>query len=263
MSLSRVYKGSSVSGLRSMHFEEFGTAAAGQHSPAPAADAPGGFSSLWKDEADPAGPVPAEALPENPPEESLPEEPAGNSSAAPDLSAGQPAKAPDVDHEQQLAAAFASGRQAGIEQVEERMDDLAQAFGTALEEISRLRETLLKNSTRDMVRLVMAVAEQVIHCEVTANPEVVLGAVKGALQASLGCDELQVRVNAEDYALLTEKKPLFLASISGLKNIVFEADPAVARGGCLVESEFGEVDATIASQTEEIRQNLLKGILAA
>ena len=56
--------------------------------------------------------------------------------------------------------------------------------------------------------------------------------------------------------MVIEKKPLFIASISGLKNIIFEGDAAIARGGCLVESTLGQVDATLESQLAQIRQHL-------
>jgi flagellar assembly protein FliH len=50
---------------------------------------------------------------------------------------------------------------------------------------------------------------------------------------------------------------LFLAAINGLQNLSFQADPAVGRGGCLLESEFGDVDATIDGQLDQIHRSLL------
>jgi flagellar assembly protein FliH len=167
----------------------------------------------------------------------------------------QPAAPPDLG--KKIEAAYLQGKEEGLQQSRERFESSLEMLAQGIEEVSRLRETLLQNSTHDMLRLVMSIARQVIHGEICINREVILATVSKALNAAVRSDSYQIRVNPEDLALVTEKKPLFLASINGLKNIVFEADPEIARGGCLVESELGEVDATIESQLNEIRRSLI------
>ncbi len=142
------------------------------------------------------------------------------------------------------------------EQQEQELNQLLAALATSLEELDRLRSNVLKNSTQDMLRLVLAIAEQVIHCEVKANPEVILSTLQKALQTAISSDEYHVKVHPDDLAVVVENKPLFLASVSGLKNITLEADEKVSRGGCLIESELGQVDAGIEGQLEELRRQL-------
>jgi flagellar assembly protein FliH len=173
----------------------------------------------------------------------------------PDCHAAAP---PDTG--KKIEAAYLQGKEEGTQQANERFESSLEMFAQGIEEVSRLRETLLQNSTHDMLRLVMSIARQVIHCEISVNREVILATLGKALNAAVSSDSYRIKVNPEDLALVTEKKPLFLASINGLKNIVFEADPVIARGGCLVESELGEVDATIDSQLEEIRRTLLEAM---
>ena len=154
--------------------------------------------------------------------------------------------------ELRLQSAFAEGRLAGLQEAAtaavERFDQVIDALGLALEDVSQLRERLLRDSRADMVRLVMAIARQVIHVEVSVNRDTVLSTIDRALQSAVRADAYQINVHPDDLLQATEKKPLFLASISSLKNISFQANAAVALGGCLVESELGEVDATIDSQ---------------
>jgi flagellar assembly protein FliH len=145
-------------------------------------------------------------------------------------------------------------------QQEQRMNELLATLADSLAELSRLRERVLKNSTEDMLRLALAVAEQVIHCEVKADSTIILATLQEALQAAISSDAYHVKVHPDDLALVMEKKPLFLASVSGLKNITLEADEAVSRGGCLIESELGQVDASIEGQLGELKQKLLSSV---
>ncbi len=151
---------------------------------------------------------------------------------------------------------YNQGKQAGLEQAEQQFCDTVSALGIALEEIGRLRESILKNSIHDMLLLVMAITKEVINREVEANPDVIVSTISRALNAAVKSDEFHLVVNPLDLDLVNEKKPFFIASISGLQNITVETSEEVSSGGCLLESNFGEVDATIESQLEQIRKQL-------
>ena len=144
-----------------------------------------------------------------------------------------------------------------LEQQARELDSLLGSFQQGLAELAELREQVLKKSSEDMLRLVLAIAEQVVHCQVSVNPEIIVETLQNALQNAISSDQYHVRVHPDDLALVMEKKPLFLASVSGLKNITLEGDSSVSRGGCLVESELGRVDATIEGQMGELRKMLL------
>lgn len=172
----------------------------------------------------------------------------------------QPAGLSKAELEKQIEKAYLQGKEEGLQQAGEHFDLSLEMLGRGIEEVSRLRETLLQNSTHDMLRLVMSISRQVVHSQISINREVILATISKALNAAVRSDSYHIRVNQEDLDLVTEKKPLFLASINGLKNIAFEADPLIERGGCMVESELGEVDATIESQLGEIRRTLLSAL---
>jgi len=161
---------------------------------------------------------------------------------------------PDVDA--LVSEACARGRREALSQASQEFGLASDALGRALEELSLLRESLLKNSAEDMKRLVMTIAEQVVGNVVACDSELILRTIKKALHFAVQSDEYHIRVNPADFRIVTEKKPLFLSSVAGLNNIIFESDPGIEPGGCIVESELGEVDATIGAQLEEIRKSL-------
>lgn len=169
----------------------------------------------------------------------------------------------EEDLEAKLAEAYARGRREGAKEAELRFGKATEALAMAVEEISRLRESLLNNASQDMLRLVLSIARQVIHVELSVHSGIILGTIERALQAAVRADAYLLRVNAEDLALVMENKPLFMARMSGLQNITIEADPTVSRGGCCLESELGEVDATIESQLEVIRRTLSAAVAGA
>lgn len=151
---------------------------------------------------------------------------------------------------------YTRGKQDGRQEVEQEFDQAVQALGDAVEQINGLRRSILDSSKQDMVRLVRTIAEKVIHVEVRSREKPILRAVEKAIHAAVQSEEYRVRVNPEDMSVVTDNKPLFLASISGLQNIVIESDQEISRGGCVVESDQGKVDGTIETQLEKIQEQL-------
>jgi flagellar assembly protein FliH len=187
----------------------------------------------------------------------VPGEPLFHNQAIPASVTGGAAAVGGLALEAKIEEAYLLGKREGAEKVEKRFGETIKAFSAALEDLSQLRESILKNSADDMLRLVLAMVEQIIPCAVSLNPEIIHHTIVKALQASVDSDVYHVKVHPDDLAMVMEKKPLMLASISGLKNITVEPDQSISRGGCLVESELGEVDATIESQLDEIRAKII------
>ncbi len=221
MSLSKIYRGDEANGLREFQFRSFG-------------------------DTEPGSPLEGDGFVK------------GSVTAPPIVTPA--ASQPPARSEKEIEEAYAKGRRDALDAAGNDLESAAQALATAAEEISRLRDSLAKNSSQDMLRLVMTIAEQIIRREVSADPQVVLNIIENALQASVRSDQYRIRVNPDDLEQVLQQKPLFLASISGLKNLSIEADATVSRGGCRVDSELGEVDATIETQLESIQQALSEAI---
>lgn len=152
--------------------------------------------------------------------------------------------------------AYARGRRDAMSTAAAKLESSAQALATALADLDQLRTRMAQNSRDDMLRLVMAIAEQVIHREVSMHPDIINQVIAEALKVSVRADHYRIKVNPADLAAVNEHKPLFMASISGLTNLMVEADAAVTAGGCKIESDLGAVDATLETQLEAIRRAL-------
>lgn len=172
----------------------------------------------------------------------------------------EPVKESPPDPEVIRKEAYTRGKKEGRLESEKELHTAVQALAAALEQISRLRESLLSRSREDMVRLVMGVARRVIRTEVEEKEAVIVKTVTGALEAAVESDEYYIRINPADLKVVTENEPLFLAAMKGLSDIHFIADEKITRGGCLAESKAGDVDATIETQLDEIYEHLRKEI---
>jgi flagellar assembly protein FliH len=128
-----------------------------------------------------------------------------------------------------------------------------QAMASVVKETSKLKKSILDNAEQQIVQLSMAIAERVIHLEVTTNREVIRGVLKEAIKNISDRENMKIRVHPQDLHYMLEIKSDFLHGFDGVKNIVFEEDEAILRGGAIIETLCGEVDARLDQQYNEIK----------
>ena len=66
-----------------------------------------------------------------------------------------------------------------------------------------------------------------------------------------------LRVNLADVKLTTDHTRDFITQVENIKNVHVVEDSSVDRGGCIVETDFGAIDARISSQLAELETKIL------
>src|SRR5512143_263391 len=171
-------------------------------------------------------------------------------------SAGEGAP-PQVDPEAELArlreAARAEGYAEGVaagraegEQACSRMKQLAESFSSTLDNFDfRLADMVLELS--------LDVARQVIAGELAARPERILDVVNLALkQMAETSREARLILNPEDAALVRPH----LEQVLDKNRLRIVEDARIVRGGCLVETSQGDLDATLPARWRQVVQVL-------
>jgi flagellar assembly protein FliH len=66
-----------------------------------------------------------------------------------------------------------------------------------------------------------------------------------------------MRLNPQDLAMLGEQGQQIVDTLSTCGEAAFVADETISRGGCLLETEHGVIDARVETQLERIASELL------
>jgi flagellar assembly protein FliH len=175
------------------------------------------------------------------------------STSANDLSTA-PSELPDLEKLQEEA--YNKGLRDGLKIAEEDFVSSTKALVMACELVNSLRETVLNNSMDEMENLVLAIAEKIIRHSVTEQDRTITDTVAEAIRQAVKSDELIIHVNPADFATINAKSKEFVDAISGLENIVVQANPAIEQGGCSIDSSTSTVDATISSQLQIIEEKI-------
>ena len=153
------------------------------------------------------------------------------------------------------ARGFESGEKAGRTAADAEMEDMLETMRGLIDVARTERVKLLEAAEPELVRLATEIAERVVHQHVSVEPEAVLTMTRQALQRLISREKVTVRVNPADVETLRNHREALLNS-HDVESVRVVEDQRVGRGGVLIETESGTIDAKVSSQLREARRAL-------
>jgi flagellar assembly protein FliH len=147
-----------------------------------------------------------------------------------------------------------AGFDAGCEQGLEAARSAALALQTALSELLALREQLVGALEQDAVALALALAGKIIAGALDVEPQRVLDVIAGALRHIADRRKITVLVDPVDMEIVQASLQELSAKAGGVELCELHADRRVGRGGAIVRTPEGEVDACVDTQLEQARE---------
>lgn len=148
------------------------------------------------------------------------------------------------------------GFRAGMAAAGEQIAPAAAALAAASGEVDRLRHEAAEAVEREAVELALQVADKVIAAALDVRPELVLEVVKGALRGMLDRERVTVQVHPEDLDLVRGAMDDISGSLGGIDRLEVVAERRVERGGAMVRTAVGEIDARLEEKLARAREVL-------
>jgi flagellar biosynthesis/type III secretory pathway protein FliH len=156
------------------------------------------------------------------------------------------------------AAARRAGQDAGyaegMAQAARELEIPRATFAAAVEAIQAARADVSATVEQHAVELAIAIAERIVGAALDVRPELVCDVVASALRRVVERDRLAIDVNPEDVPLV--RAWLESQSEIAVSTVEVRGERRVPRGGCVVRTSEGEVDARVGEQLARAREVL-------
>jgi flagellar assembly protein FliH len=170
----------------------------------------------------------------------------GGGSAPPQVESEREAEARAAAYRQGVAA----GEAASAQRAQASLEPAHEAFQRMAAELAGMRKNLRTEAEGAAVTLALAVARRVLHREIVADPEAVLGLVKAASEKCAARETQRLRVSPRDAETIFEHRSR-LNLPPGLEIV---ADANLERGSAIFETSRGDLDASVDTQLAEIER---------
>jgi flagellar assembly protein FliH len=148
------------------------------------------------------------------------------------------------------AEGFAAGREDAAAQAAPAVQALAEALVQAQEE----RERVAEQMEAAAVDLALQIAEKALTAAIEVRPERVVEVVRGALRCLVDRERVTILVHPEDLELVRESVDGLVRQLGGIEHIEVQEERRVQRGGAIVRSTAGEIDARMQTKLDNARE---------
>ena len=150
------------------------------------------------------------------------------------------------------------GSKEGYEKGSAEVERLIDRMHKILEAVMQRREEILQDTESQIVELVILMARKVIKILSENQKNVIMANTVAALRKVKTRGSVTLRVNIEDVKLTTAHADEFIQHVENVQGITVQEDSSVEKGGCIVETDFGAIDARISSQLTELENKILE-----
>jgi len=161
----------------------------------------------------------------------------------------------DAALEEAQAKGHAAGFAEGTAAADREMSDMMATMRNIVDVARAERHKLMENAEPELVRLAVGIAERVLHQQIALDRGVVVEMAHVAIARLVDRESVTVRVNPSDVERMREHRDEFL-NAGDIKNFRVIEDQRVDRGGVVVETDGGTIDARISTQVNEAKRVL-------
>jgi flagellar assembly protein FliH len=150
------------------------------------------------------------------------------------------------------------GQAKGYEEGKAEVARLVESLHTIITRAIDKRNEIIAEAETQIINLVLLIVKKVIKVISENQKNVVINNVVQALRKLKSRGDVVIRVNLADLELTSEHVKDFMKMVENVKSITVLEDSSVGRGGCTIETDFGQIDARVSSQLHEIEERILE-----
>jgi len=166
-------------------------------------------------------------------------------------------------NEQAYQRGFADGRKKGMSDAEntwlargeKKIEPLLISLQEVLLQLNNIRKETHQEIEKEVVELALAIARQVICQEVAFDRDIVVCIAREALAKVEDPGRIKIKMSPSDLQFIKETRSQLSNLIENIDNVTLEAAENIQSGGCIIETDLGEIDARIEKQLQAVEES--------
>jgi len=158
------------------------------------------------------------------------------------------------------AKGFADGQTSAVQAEEVKLTAVLNDFQSVFSDFEKIKIDNCKHAEVNAVKIAMAIAKKIVLGEVSVNEDMVIKIVNQVMGKITGDEQVKIKIHPDDFQVIKMHETGNAELILNRKSILFEEDSGITRGGCVVETDSGNIDARLESQLLIIEEAFLDKI---
>lgn len=158
----------------------------------------------------------------------------------------------DAAYKEGYAKGYDEGFEKSFADGNNDLTKLNEKLKKILAETINKRNEIIDTAEAQLIEVAILIAKRVVKMLTEKDKGIVIRNIQEALRRIKGRTKITIRVNLDDLEISARHKDEFYQMLDKIEGVTVLEDPNVDVGGCMIETDFGDIDARINTQLNEI-----------
>jgi len=166
----------------------------------------------------------------------------------------------EAAYQQAYNLGLEQGHAKAYEETKTGMEQQIQSLISLGNSLNNIKQELIYQNEAHLIRLVYDIASRIAFDHVQENHESVVQVIKKAIEQAQADEQINVLVSPAQIELVESLKQENSKETEFLKQVKFESSDQVSIGSCIVETNYGVVDASVEQRVQKLWSELKQSI---
>lgn len=152
--------------------------------------------------------------------------------------------------------AIQSGHQEGKQKAESSYTQKLLELTAVINDVAENKHRFLKDSESELLTLSLKIAEHLIQKSIELDPETITSVITTAIRRITDKDKVIIKVSPDDADIVRQRRDQILEKMPDIRSLEIHDDPKLERGGCIIETRLGYIDASLKTGFESVKTAL-------
>ena len=158
----------------------------------------------------------------------------------------------DAAYKEGYAKGYDEGFEKSFADGNNDLTKLNEKLKKILAETINKRNEIIDTAEAQLIEVAILIAKRVVKMLTEKDKGIVIRNIQEALRRIKGRTKITIRVNIDALEISARHKDEFYQMLDKIEGVTVLEDPNVDVGGCMIETDFGDIDARINTQLNEI-----------
>ncbi len=155
---------------------------------------------------------------------------------------------------------FEEGTSKAIASTTEELTLKLAEMESLLASINKIKEEMIRQNEAHIIKMIYEIASRLAFDHVHENEDVVLRVIKQSIEEAQVDETVNVLVASEQLAFLEKSKDSAQRETEFLKKVKFIGSETITPGSCVVETNYGVIDARIEERVSKLWAELKQAV---
>lgn len=160
-------------------------------------------------------------------------------------------------HDKGYQDGLSIGKQEGLRQY----NDLINQANEIIKRATKDYHNTIEESEEMIIGLAIYTAEKVLEQKINGDPEQFLSIVSTAIKEIKDQSTISIYLHPNNYEFVVQQKDELVETLDGDTKLSIYIDQELNENDCIIEHPFGQIDASVDTQLNQIRSALVEFVL--